>query len=684
MSAPKRSAASARLTDFGHVTKSSKYEHVPEMEDHQDGEDGEEEWGVAMGHTEDDLLALPAEQLNAFEFGTGPDNAELSADDAQVEVKLVDEDLDISVDELQKKASFYEAIEIPTSAEQFPADVFLQLLQGLPEIKDQVIAFAITCMGSDRDECPVPTNHFLRSPQPETWESYCPGSDRVWDDWLSECRSLDVPDHALDTAAKISGPLRANLNVVWHYPTWNVGRAMFGFTADSNSSCLGFQNRKIGPNPRVCTNDMIPIRAHFVPNGGVAWESLFPNAAEVLEKSVDLTMRLLDESRIVMVIGRQAHDTVTRRLEEDPTIEVHKLFVPAHGVTIFREAPHILVVRGRETQEIRNLVFFSHHSQSFFYCSDQRVGLYHDFLWNAACAIANVPVVGGDIFYRATCPKRSTVIKGKKMFGQLALAIIQRGREKAGTVVLPDAVVLDMFKPTIAKNSESWATNFPLRGEKTVLQVVIKLLSDKGRAKGNATHAAGGWQNCVKGRATQAAQNWPALRRGTETQRSRGFPNLKKARDSGGYKKGHATQQVQKLARIEAVLNAYQSRQLLAKAKELLTDRERAAVADLERFRDCLATGKLTPMCQKWRDTHVIYWSKKNPYGMRFKGDSGPGAPSSYDDRDHPCLWLYRQFNKKDKEGLAQEWKDGEQSADKSGDGGEGGRSADKSGDGEE
>lgn len=150
-------------------------------------------------------------------------------------------------------------------------------------------------MDSDRDECPVPTNHFLRDPQPDTWESY-----------------------------------------------------------------------KIGPNPRVCTNDMIPIRAHFVPNGGVAWESLFPNAAEVLEKSVDLTMRLLDESRIVMVVGRQAHDTVTRRLEEDPTIEVHKLFVSAHGVTIFREAPHILVVRDRENQEIRNLVFFSHHSQSFW------------------------------------------------------------------------------------------------------------------------------------------------------------------------------------------------------------------------------------------------------------------------------------------------------------------------------
>lgn len=653
MPASKRSAAAAGFPEFGRVTKPSNNGQVPKIVDDDDdddyNDDDEEGGSVDLALADEDaLLGLSTEQLNLLEFGD-PGEVEAEAD-----VVLDDEHFEVPDPDMQRKASFYEAMQIPSAAEQLPADVFLQILQGDPEIKELATAFAVTCMATDRDVCPVPTNDFLRETRPQAWESYCPGVDALWDHWLAQCRGLGVPDHTLNTAAKISGPLRANLNTVWHYPTWNVGRAMFGFTADSKSSCLAFQNRKIGPNPRVCTNDLIPIRAHFVSNGGVVWENILPNAAQVIERSEELTMKLLDASRVVILVGKAVLDRVTARLEADPTKEVHKLFVPAEGITIFREDPYILVVRGRESGKIENLIFISYHSQAFFHCSDQRVGVYHDFLWNAACAIANVPVVGKDVFYRATSPKKSVVVAGKKLFGQFSLAVVQRGREKSNGVILPDAVALEMFKPTITKNAELWAQSLANRGDRSVVELVVRLLSAKGRAKGRLTQAAGGWPGLAKGRATQAANGYPALKRGLETQRSQGFPNLRG--NSSGRSKGHATQKDQKVARIEAVLNAYQSRQLLAKDKASLNQREKAAVGDLERLQACLATGELTPMCRKWRDTHVVYWSKKNPYGMRFEGDKGPAASSSYDDRDHPCLSLYSQFSKKDKDRLVERW----------------------------
>lgn len=60
----------------------------------------------------------------------------------------------------------------------------------------------------------------------------------------------------------------------------------------------------------------------------------------------------------------------------------------------------------------------------------------------------------------------------------------------------------------------------------------------------------------------------------------------------------------------------------------------------------------------KWRSVHVIYWSKKNPCGMRFNG-GGAGSDATpvdlYDNRDHLCLFMYRQFKMEDKEHIGEE-----------------------------
>lgn len=167
-------------------------------------------------------------------------------------------------------------------------------------------------------------------------------------------------------------------------------------------------------------------------------------------------------------------------------------------MTVFREEPFILVVRNKGTKEVENLVFSSIHLQSLFYIGDQKEGLLYDFIWNAACTIANVPVQGSDVFYRVTSSKRARAGGERKGQGQLALAIKHRSTEKTTGYVLPEEVSLNMFSPIIRRNTEWWETHYQTRGDKSVARLVLELAQEKSRT----VQAAGGWQPLARGRAT--------------------------------------------------------------------------------------------------------------------------------------------------------------------------------------
>lgn len=268
----------------------------------------------------------------------------------------------------------------------------------------------------------------------------------------------------IKVASKMSGPREASLNIVWHFPTFRVGRVPFGFTADPENPCLAMQHRKIGADATVCSNDLIPIRANsareavYTPSSicGVDWKALIPeNTNAVLEECVATTMRLLRYARVILLVGKHVLDVVIPRFqEENPDKEVKKVFLSVSGIEIYWGKPYIFVVLDKATQKVEKIFFVSFHLMAFFYIADQRYGIYHDFLWNTAAALASVPVVGKDVFFRATSPKRARAVGGRVQ-GQLALAIIHRGIEKSEGVILPDEVALQMFRPVIeGKNAD--------------------------------------------------------------------------------------------------------------------------------------------------------------------------------------------------------------------------------------
>lgn len=183
---------------------------------------------------------------------------------------------------------------------------------------------------------------------------------------------------------------------------------------------------------------------------GVDWEAIIPeNTNAVLEECVDTTMRLLRNARITMLVGKHVRDVVIPRFEEEnPDKEVKKVFLSVSGLEIYKEKPHILVVLDKATQEVEKIFFVSFHLMAFFYVAEQRYGLYHDFLWNTVAAIASVPVVRKDVFFRATWPKRARA-DGDRLRGLLPLAIMHRGIEKREGLVLPDEIAMPMFRSII-------------------------------------------------------------------------------------------------------------------------------------------------------------------------------------------------------------------------------------------
>lgn len=590
---------------------------------------------------EEDLIETPIENLIAAGFSGLSD-----ADAVDDELIVNDKDLNVSDTTLHKKSALYEALRIPLAAENTPGEVLIDLLRGPADLKQQVVNFARTCKITDRDASPLPTDTFLRQPQPETWETQCQVSNSFWDEWLSDCQDLGVPKVTLNNAAKISGPAKGNLHIIWHHPTHRNGRAMFGFTADPKNSCLNLQHRRIGPSPRVCTNDLVPLRANYA-RTGVQWESIIPNSVQVLERSVDLTMGLLNKSRVTMLVGREVYKTVTARLENDPSKEIHKLYLPIHKFSVFGDEPFVLVVRCKDTKQIENLIFISIHLQSFNYLCDPTIALYYDFLWNAACEIANIPVVGGDVLYRfVSCGK--SIDKPSGTTGQLALAITYRRIEKLHGIPMPEALTLQIFNRSITSNPEWWAANFPDQGGKSVVQLVISLFNQKSVE----TRSAQGFEGLARGRETQRAGGFQSLQKGTkasiETHRANGFQNLKEVS-----KKGHDTQKAQKVARLVALLNTCQARQLLAKPSVSLTSKERDILQHLRELGSCIQTQVTTERCRKFLSTHVIFWSKKNPFGVRFEGDNATvDAPSTsaYTNAEHPCVSLHRQLTSAHKE----------------------------------
>lgn len=158
----------------------------------------------------------------------------------------------------------------------------------------------------------------------------------------------------------------------------------------------------------------------------------------------------------------------------------------------------MLVVRRATTHATHSLVFFSYHAQAFSYVASPLVGLYHDFTWNAACQLANIPLAGQDVFSRmASSPK-----KGKPR-GNLAALIKYRHLEKECNSFLDGKTALLLFASTIRKDQGWFAENLSKKGDMSVVELLLRRMSEKGLE----TQRAAGFPNLAKRNNVQLAKS---------------------------------------------------------------------------------------------------------------------------------------------------------------------------------
>lgn len=97
-----------------------------------------------VAFTKENLEVLGHDVTNIFEI-------------VSIQAGLTDEELDIPDKNVRERAAYYEMMQIDPTADQNPAEILLDILEGLPDLKAQAIALARNqCMNKDQNASLVP------------------------------------------------------------------------------------------------------------------------------------------------------------------------------------------------------------------------------------------------------------------------------------------------------------------------------------------------------------------------------------------------------------------------------------------------------------------------------------------------------------------------------------------------
>jgi hypothetical protein len=203
------------------------------------------------------------------------------------------------------------------------------------------------------------------------------------------------------TLTKPTGKWNAPLAIIWNYPSWTSPNIEWAQVLDRSNPCVGMQYAKLGPSPRIRTQNRIPIRTNYKA-GGILWESLFPKWSEMEKKCLEFSRWLNTKSRVILLIGKENATTPLHRLVEmDDSLEVVSVLLRSHiSVKLYAQVPQLEIIRNSQTKKIQHLVLKSFHTQTFLDEIPFSIRAYHDIVWNGACGLAGIPVPRPRYFLR--------------------------------------------------------------------------------------------------------------------------------------------------------------------------------------------------------------------------------------------------------------------------------------------
>lgn len=559
----------------------------------------------------------------------GIENALRIANDAEQHVKDVEEVLDYLVRRTGKSFSMpWEKIFLDLHA--VDNDLMTQLLEFSLEIK------------ANHD---LKANEFSStSSQPKNcWRSQDLEIDAKWNMFVEDLTRIS---NAIigPTLSKPTGNLLAPLTILWNYPSWSSHRGLWGQVFDTSNPCLRMQCAKLGLNPHIKTQNRIPIREHWTPQG-VKWEQKYQSWDLIAAKCHEFNVWLNAQSKIIILIGKEnafmPRDKIIPFNNE--SMEVLRIELPPHQgqrPLLFKQQPWFEVIRDRATKKIRHLLFISYHTQAFFYDThawDARA--YHDLVWNAACGLAGIPLPRPMYFLRHGSFKKFENPHRKLIY--LNRAIMIRYLEKRNGNIIPRLAIKSAFHQLLKKDQSLHLIpdkNGSFVG--TIIRYYVKkawqkLSTDTWR---ESLEAAKMFDTAITNLiaketiARRIATN-QALRASEAWKQSIGGQNSLE-----GLKKGRSRPRKCQVwpAKVDAFLRTKQVQDMLSAKPDQLTKCQRHCQGRLNKLR-----AESNRRLGYYFKSHVIWYSSFYPTGLRFKGDGCSEEDDfPYDEIDHPAVKL--------------------------------------------
>ncbi|RYO81611.1 hypothetical protein DL766_000844 [Monosporascus sp. MC13-8B] len=244
-----------------------------------------------------------------------------------------------------------------------------------------------------KQRSPKELDAFLDMPADRGWDDHDPLLTRIWDSHVASIEQISEHTVKAKYMAKPSGPLDAVLVMQWHYPTFNTRKKEYGFVMDHTNPCLRAQNKKMGYNAYVRTQDAIPIRKSY--KSKISWVQEVTNWDQVEHELTSVTKEMNHHrpAKVIMLFGRENYKAFKGRIALDNTLELADVEIkPSFYMKLYGREPYLYIVRERSSKDIKQLVFFLYHSQTFFYRASRPLAAYHDALLNAICELLDLKV----------------------------------------------------------------------------------------------------------------------------------------------------------------------------------------------------------------------------------------------------------------------------------------------------
>ena len=340
------------------------------------------------------------------------------------------------------------------------------------------------------------------------WGSHDKKIDFIWDQYVE--RLAKICGCYPHDFVKPSGPLKATIAFVWHFPTSEYcARAEYGHVFDPKNPCLYAQKKKIGSSNKVLTIDMYPRRMSPKDFDAAQKEPWWVEYQSVCQ---ELLAELTQYSKIVVVMGR-ANNLQLVPFFANNSMKVKKvdIFVEDNNQNLvkakmFGEDAVMHIVD--KHSEIKQIFLPSYHGEWLrFHSRDKtadRIGSRMcDMLWEFAASVAGLTEVNTG-YFQWNCVVNGNRARDWKFPEGIPvhqkIRILSAWEKKNPSESVPQSLLKDL--------SGDWVSN-PQNAQFFKPEWVPPY---------TATQI--NWANCEKARSVQAAKGYPALAQGRITYRA--------------------------------------------------------------------------------------------------------------------------------------------------------------------